>query len=72
MKTIHEKADTVIDVIEPILFCNITARKLWKESKPSDLMHLYKLIAKQHGYNLNKPIDMQLANIMLTQSALFN
>ncbi len=73
---IHEKADTVTDIIEPILFCTITARKFWGQSKPEEINKLQTIlnntVYKKQKYNMNDAIDKVIAETALIQSVLFN
>lgn len=66
-----ETIDTCTDVMEPLFFCNISAQMIGK-SKPSQMLPVLNIIAKQWNYDLRKPIDNICAKRTLIQSVINN
>ncbi len=69
---IDETLDTVTDIMEPLNFVNISARRVYSHTPDQELYYLSKMSAKQYNWDLKNPIDRICCNTHIINSVLYN
>lgn len=72
MQIIHEKLDTITDIIEPILLVNISARQVYSHTPVKQFSEISDMVAGQWDLNLQNPLHRVICNRIIINSILNN